>query len=64
MASDPEGNYFKPVEEVANFETFEVEHFDGDVEDEIYINIDEFTYNDVCENPNVVMIWPGWYARN
>lgn len=58
MAKDSEGNGYKPVDGAANFTTFEVEHYD-DEEDEVFIKLDEFNYNDVCDNPNVVMIWPG-----
>lgn len=64
MASDDEGNEYRPLGEVANFETFEVEHFDDEYEDEVYIRLEQFSYNDVCDNPNVVMIWPGYYVQN
>lgn len=63
MASDDEGNELRPVGEADNFQTFEVEHFD-DEEDEVYIRLEQFSYNDVCDHPNVVMIWPGYYVRD
>lgn len=60
MAKDDEGNAYNPVGEASNFTTFEVEHFE-DEEDEVSISLEQFNYSDVCDHPNVVMIWPGRY---
>lgn len=60
LSRDEEGNGYNPVSEASNFTTFELERFE-DGEEEISISLEQFTYRDVAEHPNVVMIWPGWY---
>lgn len=63
MSRDEEGNAYNPVGEASNFTTFELERFENG-EEEISISLEQFTYRDVAENPNVVMIWPGWYVKS
>ena len=65
VASDPEGNEFRPLCEASSFQTFEAEDAEDaedDEDPEIYIRLEQFSYNDVCDNPTVVMVWPGYYV--
>lgn len=68
MSKDDEGNEYKPVGEISNFLTFEVESssdpIDPEEEIDIYISLEQFTYADVADHPSVVMIWPGYYVRD
>lgn len=62
ISKDDEGNGYSPVGQISNFETFEVEHFEGE-EDEVYVRLEQFDYSDVCDHPNIVMIWAGRYSK-
>lgn len=58
MAGDGEGNNYSPITPPVLQASFE---YDAGLKNPF---VEEFSDDDMLENPYVLMIWPGYYVRN